>query len=174
MPGFIIAVRRRTSSGNVPRSLTVGIEAAPGRSARASPNTRLPRRSKSMRAPGAPNSTSPLSAPATLLRVMTTAFRSRIHRRTRRIETGDSVVMEITPCLEGYWTQLVRTVNVGTPNPELEKLYRVARDAIKRGLEVFRPGKTVRDVALAIIGYVESCGLSPQTPVRPYLRRRPE
>jgi Xaa-Pro aminopeptidase len=79
----------------------------------------------------------------------------------RRIEPGDSVAMEITPCLEGYWTQLVRTVNVGAPNPELEKLYRVARDAIKKGLEVFRPGKTIRDVVLAIIGYVESCGYPP-------------
>jgi len=82
----------------------------------------------------------------------------------RRIEAGDSVVMEITPCLEGYWTQLVRTVNVGTSNPELEKLYRVARDAIRKGLDVFRPGKSVRDLALAIIGYVESCGLIPRPP----------
>jgi hypothetical protein len=76
----------------------------------------------------------------------------------RRVEAGDSVAMEITPCLERYWTQLVRTVNVGAPNPELEKLHRVARDAIKKGLEVFRPGKTVRDVVLAIIGHVESSG----------------
>lgn len=82
----------------------------------------------------------------------------------RRIEEGDSVVMEITPCLEGYWTQLVRTVNAGRPNPELEKLYRVARDAIKKSLEVFRPGKSVRDVALAIIGYVESSGFLPKPP----------
>ncbi|HUJ90934.1 MAG TPA: Xaa-Pro peptidase family protein [Syntrophorhabdales bacterium] len=82
----------------------------------------------------------------------------------RRIEAGDSVVMEITPCLEGYWTQIVRTVNVGAPNPELEELYRVARDAIKKSLEVFKPGKTVRDVALAIIGYIESCGFLPKPP----------
>ena len=82
----------------------------------------------------------------------------------RRIEAGDSVVMEITPCLEGYWTQLVRTVNVGASNPELEKLHRVARDAIKKSLEVFKPGKTVRDVVLAIIGYVESCGYLPKPP----------
>jgi Xaa-Pro dipeptidase len=82
----------------------------------------------------------------------------------RSIEKGDSVVMEITPCLEGYWTQLVRTVNVGAPNPGLEKLHRVARDAIKKGLEVFRPGKTVRDVVLAMISFVESCGFLPKPP----------
>jgi len=66
--------------------------------------------------------------------------------------------MEITPRVEGYWTQIVRTVNVSTPNDELEKLYRVARDAIKKGLEVFRPGKTIRDVVLAMDAYVKDCG----------------
>ena len=76
----------------------------------------------------------------------------------RRVEAGDSVVMEITPRVEGYWTQIVRTVNVGRPNPELEKLYRVSRDAIKKGLEVFKPGKTIRDVVLAMDAYVKDCG----------------
>ncbi len=76
----------------------------------------------------------------------------------RRVEAGDSVVMEITPCLEGYWTQLVRTVNVGTPKPELEKLFHVSRNAIRKGLEVFKPGKTVRDVVLAMEGYVKESG----------------
>lgn len=76
----------------------------------------------------------------------------------RRVEAGDSVVMEITPCVEGYWTQLVRTVNVGSPNADLEKLYRVSRDAIKKGLEVFKPGKTVRDVVLAMDEYIKGCG----------------
>ena len=76
----------------------------------------------------------------------------------RRVEAGDSVVMEITPRVEGYWTQIVRTVNVSTPNAELEKLYRVCRDAVKKGLEVIKPGKTIRDVVLAMDAYVKDCG----------------
>ena len=72
--------------------------------------------------------------------------------------------MEITPCVEGYWTQLVRTVNVGSPNVELEKLYRVSRKAIKNALNVFKPGKTVRDVVAAIDAHVESCGYVPKPP----------
>jgi Xaa-Pro dipeptidase len=82
----------------------------------------------------------------------------------RRVESGDSVVMEISPCLEGYWTQLVRTVNVGFPNAELEKLYRVSRDAIKKALEVFKPGGTVRDVVAAIDAHIKSCGYIPKPP----------
>jgi Xaa-Pro aminopeptidase len=82
----------------------------------------------------------------------------------RRVEAGDSVVLEITPCLEGYWTQIVRTVNVATPNADLEKLYVVARDAIKKGVEVFKPGKTIRDVVEAMNTYISSCGYIPKPP----------
>jgi Xaa-Pro aminopeptidase len=82
----------------------------------------------------------------------------------RRVEGGDTVVMEISPCLEGYWTQLVRTVNVGSPNAELEKLYRVSRDAIAKALEVFKPGKTVRDVVAMMDAYIKSCGYIPKPP----------
>ncbi len=82
----------------------------------------------------------------------------------RRVESGDSVVMEISPCLEGYWTQLVRTVNVGFPNAELEKLYRVCRDAIKKALEVFRPGKTILDVVATMDAHIKSCGYIPKPP----------
>jgi len=82
----------------------------------------------------------------------------------RRVEAGDSVVMEISPCLEGYWTQLVRTVNVGSPNAEIEKLYRVSRDAIRKTLEVFKPGKTVRDVVAAMEAHIKNCGYIPKPP----------
>lgn len=82
----------------------------------------------------------------------------------RRVEAGDSVVMEITPRLEGYWTQLVRTVNVGTPNADLEKLFRVSHDAVRKGLEVLKPGTKVRDVVAAIDAYVTGCGFLPRPP----------
>ena len=82
----------------------------------------------------------------------------------RRVEKGDSVVMEISPCLEGYWTQIVRTVNVGSPNADLEKLYRVSRDAIKKALEVFKPGRTIRDLVAAMDAHIKSCGYLPKPP----------
>ena len=50
----------------------------------------------------------------------------------RRIEVGDTVLMEITPRFEGYWTQIVRAVNVGQQNSDLGKLQNVCREAIKR------------------------------------------
>jgi Xaa-Pro dipeptidase len=82
----------------------------------------------------------------------------------RRIEIGDSILMEITPRYEGYWTQLVRAVNVGQPNTDLEKLQRVCRDAIKKGLEQFQPGKKVKDFVLAMESYVAGCGYLMKSP----------
>lgn len=83
----------------------------------------------------------------------------------RRIETGDSILMEITPRYEGYWTQLVRAINVGKPNTDLEKIQRVCCDAIKKGLEQFRPGKRVSDIVLAMEPYVAGCGYLMKPPL---------
>jgi len=83
----------------------------------------------------------------------------------RRIEKGDSIVMEITPRFEGYWTQLVRTVNVGEPNGEIEQLKRVCEGAIKEGLKFLKPKNTVKDVVLAMDSYVSKCGFVLKPPI---------
>jgi Xaa-Pro aminopeptidase len=82
----------------------------------------------------------------------------------KRIQAGESIVLEITPRYKGYWTQLVRMVNVGQRNEELEKIQTVARDAIKRGLEEFKPGKKVKDVALAMQAYIAKTEFVPRAP----------
>jgi Xaa-Pro aminopeptidase len=77
---------------------------------------------------------------------------------SRQIEFGDSVSMEISPRYEGYWTQLVRTANVGRANSDLEKIHRICCNTIRKGLEEFRPGKTIKDVVLAMKTYVIGTG----------------
>ena len=72
----------------------------------------------------------------------------------KRLEIGDSLLMEITPRYEGYWTQLVRAVNVGKPNQDLRRIQTVCRDAIKKGLEQFKPGRKIKDVVSAMEAYV--------------------
>ena len=132
--------RKRISFGNAPPSVTGAMKRHSKRSVPVSPNTRSLRLSRNTRAPGAEQH-------FTLVGCGKFALGDKnglplpYSPSMRHVEDGDSVVMEISPCLEGYWTQLVRTVNVGSPNAELEKLYRVSRDAIKKALEVFKSGK---------------------------------
>jgi Xaa-Pro aminopeptidase len=82
----------------------------------------------------------------------------------RVIEIGDSIILEITPRYEGYWTQLVRIVNVGQPNSDLEKMQSVCRDAIKEGLKEFKPGKKVKDITRTMESYISSCGFIGKPP----------
>lgn len=82
----------------------------------------------------------------------------------RRIESGDTVVLEITPRYEGYWSQLVRMVNVGKPNHDLAKMQAVARDAVKAGLDQFKPGKKVKDVTAAMQSYIGTRGFVGKPP----------
>jgi Xaa-Pro aminopeptidase len=83
----------------------------------------------------------------------------------RRIEKGDSVVMEITPRFEGYWTQLVRTVNVGRPNRDLEKIHSACLEAIKKGLGQVKPGRKVRDIVSAMEEPVKKAGYLLRPPI---------
>jgi Xaa-Pro aminopeptidase len=83
----------------------------------------------------------------------------------RKVETGDSIVMEITPRYEGYWTQLVRTATVGKPNQDLAKIHRVCIGAIERGLPFLKPGKKVKDVVLAMESHVKESGFLLRPPL---------
>ena len=83
----------------------------------------------------------------------------------RKIEMGDSIVMEITPRCEGYWTQLVRTTTVGKPNPDLAKIHQICIKAIEKGLPFLKPGKRVKDVVLAMESYVKDSGFLLRPPL---------
>ena len=83
----------------------------------------------------------------------------------RRIESGDSIVLEISPCYEGYWTQIARTVNVGRRNAELEKLHAVCRQGIERAIPVLKPGSTLKEVVMEIDAAVKAAGYVMKPPV---------
>lgn len=73
--------------------------------------------------------------------------------------------MEITPRFEGYWTQLVRTVNVGRPNRDLEKIHSACLEAIKKGLGQVKPGRKVRDIVSAMEEPVKKAGYLLRPPI---------
>jgi len=77
---------------------------------------------------------------------------------SRRIEKGDSVLMEITPRYEGYWTQLVRTVTVGESNEDLVKIHKVCVGAIQEALPFLKPGSTIAKAVAAMEVYTKDNG----------------
>ncbi len=77
----------------------------------------------------------------------------------RRIAKGDMVTTELTPCVDGYYAQICRTLVAGEPNDEQNKAFQVYLDAMQAGIAVVRPGITAADIARAENDVMRAHGL---------------
>jgi methionyl aminopeptidase len=78
----------------------------------------------------------------------------------RVLRDGDIANVDVTTILNGYYADANKTFFVGTPGTEAQKIVRVARESLKVGISMVRPGNTIGDIGWAIQGYVESQGCS--------------
>jgi Xaa-Pro aminopeptidase len=67
----------------------------------------------------------------------------------RRLAPGDLVTTELTPCADGYYTQICRTLVMGEPSQAQRDAFAVYLQALEAGIAVVRPGATHGDVAKA-------------------------
>ncbi len=67
----------------------------------------------------------------------------------RRLAPGDLVTTELTPCADGYYSQICRTLVMGEPSQVQRDAFAVYRQALEAGIAVIRPGVTHGDVAKA-------------------------
>jgi Xaa-Pro dipeptidase len=65
------------------------------------------------------------------------------------LKHGDLVTTELTPCVEGYYAQLCRTLVVGEPTELQRKSFCVFQEALDAGLKAVRAGVTAAEVAKA-------------------------
>ncbi len=90
---------------------------------------------------------------------------------SRKLQKGDVILAEITPSHQGQFTQICRTVSVGTPSNALADKYALVVRAMKEGIAAVRPGVPIGDACAAIDrvltaeGYGEYCK-------PPHIRRR--
>ncbi len=78
----------------------------------------------------------------------------------RVLQDGDIVNVDVTPVLNGYFADANKTFFVGTPGPDAEKIVRVSRESLQRGMSAVKPGNTIGDIGWAIQEYAESQGCS--------------
>ena len=78
----------------------------------------------------------------------------------RVLMDGDIVNVDITSILNGYYADANKTFFAGTPGTEARKIVSVARECLKRGISMVKPGNTVGDVGWAIQTYAEDQGCS--------------
>ena len=61
---------------------------------------------------------------------------------------------------KGFHTDMAVTIPVGEVSPETQRLIRVTKKALKRGIKKVRPGNTIGDIGNTIQRYVESQGFN--------------
>jgi Xaa-Pro aminopeptidase len=64
----------------------------------------------------------------------------------RRLREGEPVVMDVGVILDGYCSDMTRTVFIGEPADRFKTVYSVVRRAQQAALDVLRPGAVARDV----------------------------
>jgi Xaa-Pro aminopeptidase len=65
------------------------------------------------------------------------------------LRPGDLVTTELTPCVEGYYAQICRTLVVGEPSELQLKSFGVFQEALDAGLKAVRAGVAASEVAKA-------------------------
>jgi Xaa-Pro aminopeptidase len=67
----------------------------------------------------------------------------------RVLVSGDMVTTELTPCVDGYYAQICRTLVIGEPTAVQLAAYAIFEESLEAGIAAVRPGATHGDVARA-------------------------
>ena len=78
----------------------------------------------------------------------------------RVLKDGDLVNVDVTPILNGYYADTSKTFLLGTADRDAQKIVRVARESLKKGMSMVKPGNTIGDIGWAIQKYAEGEGCS--------------
>lgn len=83
-----------------------------------------------------------------------------IPSKTRYLEEGDIVKIDVGAFYRGFHGDSARTIPVGRVSAEAERLIKVTRDSFYAGIEQLRVGNRIGDVGSAIDGLVRAAGFS--------------
>ncbi len=78
----------------------------------------------------------------------------------RILRDGDIVNVDVTPILDGYYADVNKTFFMGEPDSNAKKIVAVARECLRKGLLMVRPGNRIGDVGFAIQSFAEKEGCS--------------
>jgi Xaa-Pro aminopeptidase len=67
----------------------------------------------------------------------------------KRLKRGDLVTTELTPCVDGYYAQICRTLVVGESTAEQRAAHALYRESMEAGIAAVRDGIAAADIARA-------------------------
>ena len=80
------------------------------------------------------------------------------HATSATIRPGDLVVLDMGGVLDGYASDMTRTVAVGEPGVEARRVYQTVLDAQAAALDLAQAGRTGRDLDQAARAVIEAAG----------------
>ena len=76
----------------------------------------------------------------------------------RRLQEGDTIIIDIGCTLSGYKSDITRVVHLGEPSEEVKRVYDAVREANLRGREASLAGARAQDVDHAARKAIEEAG----------------
>jgi Xaa-Pro dipeptidase len=74
------------------------------------------------------------------------------------IEPGDSVVVDLGTCLDGYWSDSCGTYYAGTPTDRQRSLHQTASEALNLAISLVKPGAVAGEIDAAVRAFIEQAG----------------
>jgi Xaa-Pro aminopeptidase len=94
----------------------------------------------------------------TIVAAGTHAARPHHEPGDRRIQDGQSIIIDMGAKYHGYCADLTRTVWVGEPDPRLREVYPVVAQAVEEVFERLAPGVSCADLDTVARDYIDSQG----------------
>jgi Xaa-Pro dipeptidase len=102
-----------------------------------------------------------LGADDTFLLISSARHNLALHPPTERIlARGDMVLMEISPAVDGVYSQICRTVALGTPGGSVQSDFDLLSQSLAAGARACVPGTPVADVVAAMDEVIASAGFA--------------
>ncbi len=76
------------------------------------------------------------------------------------LEEGDIINVDVSTILDGYYSDASRMFVIGQTSPEKEKLVRVAKECLVKGMEAAKPFGFVGDIGNAVEAHAKKNGFS--------------
>ncbi len=76
------------------------------------------------------------------------------------LEEGDIVNVDVSTIYNGYFSDASRMFKIGNVHPDLEKLVKVSKECLDKGLEAAKPWGYLGDIAEAVQKHAEANGYS--------------
>jgi methionyl aminopeptidase len=76
------------------------------------------------------------------------------------LKNGDIVNVDVTPILDGYLADASKTLFVGSPGKDAQKIVSVAKKCLRLGVLQVKPGNRIGDIGYAIQTHAEGQGCS--------------